>query len=292
MSAVRKASHAGSWYSSDPDDLSASLSEWIQEANSSPTPSVKALIAPHAGFSYSGPTAAHAYSRIDPNAVDTVFVLGPSHKVFLDGCALTRCNEYETPLGNLEINTDVVNELYSTGQFSWMSRATDENEHSIEMHLPFIKLVMDQKTNGSYRIVPILVGSISSAKHALFGRILSPYFAKSNTLFVVSSDFCHWGSRFDYMPQNPPAPIYKHIEALDHEGMGLIEQLDVSGFNAYLSRTENTICGRHPIQVLLQTIAAVAMRGSSESVQAENSFDMRFVHYAQSGKVTTPRESS
>ncbi|ORY33219.1 UPF0103-domain-containing protein [Rhizoclosmatium globosum] len=248
MSAVRKASHAGSWYSSNPDDLSASLSEWIQEANSSPTPSVKPC-----RILILGPTAAHAYSRIDPNAVDTVFVLGPSHKVYLDGCALTRCNEYETPLGNLEINTDVVNELYSTGQFSWMSRATDENEHSIEMHLPFIKLVMDQKANGPYRIVPILVGSISSAKHALFGRILSPYFAKSNTLFVVSSDFC-----------------------LDHEGMGLIEQLDVSGFNAYLSRTENTVCGRHPFKSFCKLLLH---------------FDMRFVHYAQSGKVTTPRRA-
>ncbi|KAJ3076223.1 Protein memo1 [Podochytrium sp. JEL0797] len=288
----RRASHAGSWYSAKEGELRASLSKWLIDAPATEMVPAKALIGPHAGFSYSGPTAAHAYSRIAPDAIDTVFVLGPSHHLYLENCAVTKCEEYETPLGPLEINTKVVAELLSTGQFSQMSQSTDEDEHSIEMHLPYIKMVMDKKRNGPYSIVPILVGSLSSAKHALYGRILSPYLMQPNTLFVISSDFCHWGSRFRYTPQDPSVPIHQHIESLDREGMRLIENQDVAGFAAYIARTKNTICGRHPISVLLQCFAAVGMRRSSESMQNESAFEVKFVHYAQSGKVVEANDSS
>ncbi|KAI9348095.1 cell motility mediator [Obelidium mucronatum] len=290
---TRKATHAGSWYSASQRELEDSLNQWLSAGQpSSDAPPAKALIAPHAGFSYSGATAAFAYSHVRPDVVDTVFVLGPSHHVFLDSCALTACALYETPLGDLTVDLKIVKDLQSTNQFTQMSLSTDEDEHSIEMHLPYIKAVMDKKSNGSYSIVPILVGALTPAKSALYGRILSPYLAQTNTLFVVSSDFCHWGSRFNYTPQNPPTPIHQHIEALDREAMALIERLDIAGFSAYLARTKNTICGRHPISLLLQTVAAVAMRQSTESMQNHSGFELQFVRYTQSSRVTRVTDSS
>ncbi|KAJ3400036.1 hypothetical protein HDU80_007335 [Chytriomyces hyalinus] len=228
----RSASHAGTWYSKDSKTLSDMLDKWLYEAAMDGTGPkskgpIRAVIAPHAGLSYSGKTAAFAYAGVDPDAVSRVFVLGPSHHVYLDGCALSRCSVYETPLGDMNVDAASVALLKATGLFGDMDLAVDEEEHSIEMHLPFIHKVMARKTNGPFQIVPILVGSLSPAKQALYGRILAPYLAASDSLFVVSSDFCHWGSRFRYTPHDPQTPIFKHIEDLDRTGMDLIENLDV-----------------------------------------------------------------
>ncbi|KAI8615204.1 hypothetical protein BC830DRAFT_1123850 [Chytriomyces sp. MP71] len=315
---TRQASHAGTWYSSHSGTLSSSLAKWLdiaQEADplkGSESFRVRAIIAPHAGYSYSGPTAAFAYAPItaEVDSIATVFVLGPSHHVYLDSCALSSCSQFATPLGDIEADADVVAELKATGQFGEMDLSVDEDEHSIEMHLPYIRKIMDAKTNGVFRIVPILVGTLSAAKQALYGRILSPYLANPSCLFVVSSDFCHWGTRFRYTPQPSLSgakvntiPIYEHIAQIDREGMCLIERIDVQGFTAYLQRTKNTICGRMPICLLLQTIAAIDMRGSRDVAasapesagalaDASPAFKIQFVKYAQSGQVLTIGDSS
>lgn len=150
----------------------------------------------HAGYSYSGPPAAYAYSCI-PTAVSTdsppirrVFILGPSHHFYLDGCALSRCDAYETPLGDLPLDRSTVDALHATGEFDWMSQDTDEDEHSIEMHLPYVRKVF--KGRDDLSIVPILVGATSTSKEAHFGKILAPYLADPENFFVISSDFCHW----------------------------------------------------------------------------------------------------
>lgn len=67
-----------------------------------------------------------------------VFLLGPSHHAYLTKCALTKCSEYETPLGNLIIDREITQTLYDTGKFQWMTQQTDEDEHSLEMHLPYV----------------------------------------------------------------------------------------------------------------------------------------------------------
>ncbi|KAG8888600.1 hypothetical protein FRB98_007364 [Tulasnella sp. 332] len=87
-----------------------------------------------------------------------------------------------------------------------MNLSTDEDEHSIEMHLPYIRKVFEGQ---DIRIVPVLIGSLNQANEKRFGTILAPYLAKEDTFAVVSSDFCHWGSRFSYTfyyPARPPLP--------------------------------------------------------------------------------------
>lgn len=141
----------------------------------------------------------------------------------------------------------VCDELKKTGDFEFMSSRTDEDEHSIEMHLPYIFKVMESRKD-SYTVVPILVGALSTTKEAHYGKLLAPYLADPRNLFVISSDFCHWGSRFSFTSRHcsstKETPIYKSIEALDRDGMELIEKGDVQGFAEYLKTTRNTICGR------------------------------------------------
>ena len=101
---------------------------------------MRAIIAPHAGYRFSGETAAHAYAALSAarSRVRRVFVLGPSHHWFTRRCALSQMTSYETPLGDLAIDADTYAALRETGKFDTMSKQVDEDEHSIEMHLPYI----------------------------------------------------------------------------------------------------------------------------------------------------------
>jgi AmmeMemoRadiSam system protein B len=143
---IREASHAGSWYESDGSHLDQQLSTWLSEAVTAKNDRLKAraIIAPHAGYSYSGPTAAFAYKHIDPTDIDRVFLLGPSHHYSLNNCALTNHTQYETPLYNIKVDTQTSTELYKTGLFSIMNKQQDSDEHSLEMHLPYIAKVFEK----------------------------------------------------------------------------------------------------------------------------------------------------
>ncbi|KAF9975016.1 hypothetical protein BGZ73_001469 [Actinomortierella ambigua] len=332
---VREASHAGSWYTSSREKLDTQLTTWLEKAGQEtkdgetlPIRNLRAIIAPHAGYSYSGPSAAFAYKCIDPSKFKRVFLLGPSHHVYLPGCALSKCDEYETPLGNLIIDKEVNKKLHATGQFTEMSFDTDEREHSLEMHLPYLYKIFEPNTTCSSStlrvdpppvvLVPILVGALTTAKEAHYGELLAPYLQDPDNLFVISTDFCHWGTRFDYTyyadnhgnvthqlhaaqkkgklattPQDPA--IFTSIEKLDHEGMALIETGSHRAFAEYLHRTKNTICGRHPIGVLMAAIEALEKTKQAQSEAASEGVSqhcIRFVHYAQSSHVHTIHDSS
>ena len=115
MKQVRRAYHAGSWYTNDTEALNAELSQNLNKAGESaeiPPKVLKAIIGPHAGFRFSGPNAAWAYKNIkDANMYDTVFILGPSHKVGFDFVAPTGCDSWETPLGALNVDNEKIQQL-------------------------------------------------------------------------------------------------------------------------------------------------------------------------------------
>nr|XP_054757924.1 protein MEMO1-like [Lytechinus pictus] len=170
--------------------LSGELDGWLSKADQCSR--ARAIIAPHAGYSYSGACGAYAYKQVDPTNIERVFILGPSHHVYLPGCALSTCTKYETPLYNLQVDQTVNRELMKTKMFETMSVQVDEDEHSIEMHLPYIAKVMERR-RGNFTIVPVLVGALDGKKEQEYGRFFSSYLADPSNLFVVSSDFCHWG---------------------------------------------------------------------------------------------------
>uniref|UniRef100_A0A8C1Q2J2 Protein MEMO1 n=1 Tax=Cyprinus carpio TaxID=7962 RepID=A0A8C1Q2J2_CYPCA len=197
----REASHAGSWYTAS-------------------------VFCRHAGYTYCGACAAHAYKQVDPSITRRVFILGPSHHVPLSRCALSPAEVYRTPLYDLRIDQKVYADLWKTGMFERMSLQTDEDEHSIEMHLPYTAKAMESHKD-EFSIVPVLVGALSESKEQEYGKLLSKYLADPSNLFIISSDFCHWGQRFRYTYYDESqGEIYRSIEHLDKMGMGIIEQLD------------------------------------------------------------------
>ncbi|KAJ9702702.1 hypothetical protein PVL29_004434 [Vitis rotundifolia] len=279
MELARKASHAGSWYTDNPKKLAEELDGWLRASGLAKSPDVRGVIAPHAGYSYSGRAAAYAFGNIDPSSISRVFLLGPSHHYYTPKCALSRATIYKTPVGDLQIDLEVVEELKATGKFDLMDLDVDEAEHSMEMHLPYLAKVFD---GYPVKIIPILVGALNAENEAMYGRMLAKYVDDPNNFFSVSSDFCHWGSRFNYVHYDKKfGAIHKSIEALDRMGMDIIETGDPDAFKRYLLEFDNTICGRHPISVFLHML-----RSCSTKIK------INFLRYEQSSQCKTMRDSS
>ncbi|KAL1094823.1 hypothetical protein V6Z11_D06G116700 [Gossypium hirsutum] len=310
MEKIRRASHAGSWYTDNPNKLSEELDGWIRAAGLPKSSDVRGVIAPHAGYSYSGRAAAYAFGNIDPtnifepnfvqisckiveliaqiivfeqkkffNFSTRVFLLGPSHHYYTPKCALSTATVYKTPIGDLPIDLEVIEELKATGKFELMNLRVDEAEHSMEMHLPYLSKVFE---GHPVKIIPILVGALSAENEAMYGKKLAKYVDDPHNFFSVSSDFCHWGSRFNYMYYDKKyGAIHKSIEALDKMGMDIIETGDADAFKQYLSEYDNTICGRHPISVFLHILS-----NSSTKIK------IKFLRYEQSSQCKSTRDSS
>ncbi|MCJ1237650.1 hypothetical protein MMC14_005637 [Varicellaria rhodocarpa] len=330
--AIREASHAGSWYSDDGPTLSRQLDSWlgkvpdhITDVGPIPQSGARVIIAPHAGYSYSGPAAAWAYKSLDLSKVQRVFLLGPSHHFYLSNCALSQCTSYSTPLGDLPLDTTTIAHLHQTGKFSKMSQSTDEDEHSLEMHLPYIHKVLSSSSLDPNTplppLIPILVGSTSPAKEREYGTLLAPYLADPTNIFIVSSDFCHWGLRFSYTyyipssssstsksgspstvdgihlkPKDKPPTtprIHESIARTDKMAMDAIESGSHEAFLTNLQKTGNTVCGRHPIGVLMAALEVVlAGRGEEERGEGDGKGRFRFVRYERSSDCVKVGDSS
>lgn len=222
---------------------------------------------------------------MNPETIKRIFILGPSHHVYIPGCALSSVRTYDTPLYPLTIDQDIYNELKETNHFTSMSQQVDEDEHSIEMQLPYIAKAME-RCKDRFTIVPVLVGSVDAKAQRLYGGIFSKYLNDPENFFVVSSDFCHWGKRFRYTYYDETkGEIHQSIEDLDRMGMNIIEELNASKFHHYLDEYGNTICGRHPIGVLLSAVEALHRDNS-------NYFKFKFLDYRQSSRCKYTGDSS
>lgn len=327
--ATREASHAGSWYTDDGPTLSRQLQGWLDAVPNTidgvgqiPQPGARIIIAPHAGYQYSGPAAAWAYKCLDLSKCKRIFLLGPSHHLYLPNCALTqKCTSYSTPLGPLPLDTSTLSTLRQTGEFSSLPLPADEAEHSLEMHLPYIHHMLSLSYPSASEfpgLVPILVGSTSGSSERKYGALLAPYIKDEENVFVISSDFCHWGTRFQYtfyIPNSPSAsssiidpskgislttknckhpptdpPIHESIKKVDKYCMNAVEFGLHGRFWDALHKTGNTVCGRHPIGIWLAGLEAL----KDELGEGEGLFmgRFRFVRYERSGEVKSVGESS
>jgi len=169
-------------------------------------------------------------------------------------CALPNVaiTQYATPLGALPLDNEIISKLRCSGHFDELSVEDDENEHSLEMQLPFLRHI----TKGvDIKIVPIVVGHVASRDIDRYSSLLSTFFNDPRILFVISSDFAHWGSRFGYtyLPASEMCfSVNESIKNLDSEAIEAIANIDAKKFSRHLQHTGNTICGQTPIKIYLQ----------------------------------------
>jgi len=238
---------AGSWYPRDPDELAALVDRLLEAGGQAPRClSPTSLIVPHAGFAYSGAVAASAFARLAGRSFDRIVLLGPSHYFAFRGAMIPdAATAYRTPLGPMEIDRDAVAALREVGAFRADDRVFDR-EHALEAELPFLQRALA----GTAAVVPILMGGGAQPEDAqCVADALAPLL-NASTLFVVSSDFTHFGPRFDYVPFTEDVPA--RIRKLDFSAIHAIEAGDAAAFARHVDATGATICGRRAIEVLLR----------------------------------------
>jgi AmmeMemoRadiSam system protein B/AmmeMemoRadiSam system protein A len=208
---------------------------------------------PHAGWSYSGLAAAAAFRQLRPGDFERVVVVAPSHHSAFRGYALDDAAAYRTPLGAVPLCDGSFAAL--SGEGARIVPGATEPEHAVEIELPFLQAAL-----GRFCLVPVLVGETGPDDERAFAERLARL-DDGRTLFLFSSDFAHYGPRFDYRPFGPLSPeTLGRIRALDDRGVDLLARLDARGFRAYLEQTGNTICGRHGLSTMLELLARVAPR--------------------------------
>jgi AmmeMemoRadiSam system protein B/AmmeMemoRadiSam system protein A len=267
-----RSSLAGTWYPGDADGLRSQIKTCFDKAATEQRPDLIALIEPHAGYPYSGPTAAKGMALI-ARAYSRIIVIGPTHHVALrDGLIVPRARSFQTPLGKIPIDEAIVDRLLHQPLFKDMPAAF-EGENSVEIELPLLQF--HQAQYGEFKLVPILAGQCSAETVSKAAAILRTC-VDPNTLVVASSDFTHYGPNYDYVPFKDN--VSQGLKDLDMGAFAPIAAKDAKGFLDYQKRTGDTICGYIPIAILL------SMLDPSTKVQ--------LVDYTTSGKVTSDYTNS
>ena len=260
---IRQSVIAGSWYPGQPDVLRRTLEGYLADAEKVELGGeLMALISPHAGYAYSGPTAAYAYKQLENGpAFDTVAVLSPLHQAFLGRFAVTRAGYYETPLGLVEVDAELVEAL---GEEVTLNRVGFDGEHSLEIQLPFLQQVL-----GTFTLLPVMLGeALTSGRGLAAGRELSAALAKllrdRKALIVASTDLAH---------------LYNYDDVVRHDRVviELVERFDVEGLARALIEGRGQACGGAPVVAALLTAQALGANRAT------------VLHYTNSGDVTGDR---
>ena len=187
MPQIRPAAVAGSFYPGDASALAAEVASYLAEATpgAARARAPKAIIAPHAGYMYSGPIAASIYARLAPlrGIVRRVVLAGPAHRVYVSGAAIPSTHAFASPLGDVALDQEALAQLEKLA-FVEVSDRAHAHEHSLEVHVPFLQSVL-----GDFALVPVVVGDASPAQMAL---LLDTLWGGAETLIVVSSDLSHY----------------------------------------------------------------------------------------------------
>jgi len=244
-SRIRPAAVAGRFYPANPAELRRLIASFLENCPPASGPGPKAVIAPHAGYIYSGPIAASAYALWLPvrQSIRRVVLLGPSHFVGFKGLATSSAEEFATPLGLVPVDVEGVRLACRLSQVQVLDEA-HSMEHALEVQLPFLQVVLEE-----FKIVPLVVGMTRAEEIA---EVLELFWDEPQTRFVISSDLSHyldWGQ----------------ARMLDEQTAEAIERLDPKGI------AENQACGRLPIRGLLQAAARRGLR--ARTVDLRNSGD-------------------
>lgn len=241
---IRLPAVAGSFYPDNPGRLERLVDDLLADAEAPLGPVPKALIAPHAGYVYSGPIAASAFVQLPPRGnVRRVVLLGPSHFVPFEGLALSPAAGFATPLGTVPVDAEAVRQVQTLPQVR-VSEAAHSREHSLEVELPFL-----QRRLGQFSIVPLVVGQATDEE---VGQVIERLWGGPETVFVISSDLSHY---YDYQTACE----------LDRQTADAIEALRPQDIG------EEQACGRIPIRGLLW---AAARRGlTATTLDLRNSGD-------------------
>jgi MEMO1 family protein len=244
---IRPAAVAGSWYPADAEALAAVVDRDLQRAAGSrpgPARQITALVAPHAGLVYSGPTAARAYGATRGGRYDLAVLVGPSHYVGFDGVAAWPGEAFATPLGRLDIDAATRARLMRVSTHILAAERPHHREHSLEMHLPYL-----QRVHPGVPFVPLVMGYQTAETVRALAAALAETLRGRRVLLAASTDLSHFFDR-------------RTASRLDADTASLVSAFDAEGLWAALERYPEgergrfVMCGGGPaVSVMLASRA-------------------------------------
>jgi AmmeMemoRadiSam system protein B len=254
---ARRSIIAGQWYPGTARGLERTIRRFTDKVESPElNGQVIGLISPHAGYQYSGQTAAYAYSQVRDQLYDVVAIISPVHQIPLGRFAITSASAYETPLGLVDLDLDLVRELETRVH---VNRVGYDGEHSLEIQLPFLQVALDR-----FGMLPIMIGDPSFAAGEELGHALSEVLADKRALIVASSDMHHIRD-------------YQQVVRRDKVVIDALASFDMPRIKEALSPRDCSVCGRIPI---------VAMLTAAKELGADQ---VQVLHHTNSGDVTGDR---
>ena len=234
MPEIRKPAVAGSFYPGDPQTLSRQIRNFFSQVpRKNIAGEIIALMAPHAGYMYSGQVAAHAYHLIKGLKFNTVVVVSPSHRVHFHGASVYPGDGYETPLGVVPIDKDLTRELSRQSETIHAFPQAHAQEHALEVQVPFL-----QETLGTFQLVPIVIGEQSYATCEAVGKAVGRAAKGKKALVVASTDLSHF---------HP----YDEARRLDHLFLENLKTFDPRKLNEELSSEHTEACGGGPVVAVM-----------------------------------------
>lgn len=250
FASVRAPAVAGAFYPGTADALRTTVTDLLEEAKAPEGTPALAVIAPHAGYVYSGAMAARAFRQLEGSEATRIVLIGPSHRASFSGAALPpkAVTAFKTPLGDVELDRKTVDSLRGLSVFDGPASAHD-GEHCLEVELPFLQTVMPNA-----RIVPILIGHHSSVAEIsriaeALGKLLGPA-----TVVVVSTDFSHHGAAYRWAPFPQGPKLGDQLLDLARATADLAAKGQAEGFRHQVEVSGDTVCGSKPVSVLLEMI--------------------------------------
>lgn len=259
MNDVRRAAVAGTWYPGTAASLAAAVDAQLAAADRGAAPppgDLVALIAPHAGLTYSGPVAAHAYRLLRGRAFDVAVLVGPSHFVGFDGVALYPSGGFETPFGVVPIDAACARAIAAALPAVHARPAAHAREHSLEMQLPFLARVAP-----AVPIVPLIMGYQTAEIAAALGDALAAALRGRHALLIASTDLSHYHDAAT-------------AGALDRVVIDCVQRFDADDLQAALDVEPHHACGGGPTVAVMRAARALGAR------------DAVILNYADSGDVT------
>lgn len=257
LDTVRRAAVAGMFYPDSAGELTQEVDALLRQV---PRTVVHgrplALVVPHAGYIYSGPTAAAAYSLVKGIGYSTVVVVAPSHREYFTGVSVYPGDAYETPLGRVPVDTVLRDRLLALSAVATSSTAGHGAEHAVEVHLPFL-----QKALGTFRFLPLVMGDQSRDTCFALGEDLGNVLQGESTLLVASTDLSHF---------------YTALEAERRDGivLGDLEGFEPERLMADLEEGHAEACGGGPVVAVMIAARALGARR------------LRILAHTHSGQIT------
>ena len=255
---VKKADLAGSWYPASPEKLTGMFETYLKDANpDSIPPNIIAVISPHAGYIYSGPVAAYAFKAIADKDVDTVIIVGFSHRKYYDAISVYDRGAFETPLGDLPVDIGLARQLIMSNDKLYFNPGAFKEENSVEMILPFVRYVFKDK---DIKIIPIAMGVQSYENVKILGEGLYGILKdKEKYVIIASTDMSHFHN-------------YGEANAIDGVAIEALKEMDPKAFLNKVSLKKCEACGAGAIAATM--IAAKKLGADSiEILKYANSGD-------------------